>query len=256
MKTLRLVSGDQLCRSISALSDIDKAGDVVLMVEVSDEIKYVRHHKQKIVLILSAMRHFAETLRAEDISVDYIQLDDQGNSGSFTGELSRALARHHVQRIVVTEPGEWRVWAMMQNWAEEFSLPVEIREDHRFLCSRTSFANWAKGRKGFRMEHFYRSMRRQTGWLMDGDNQPLGGRWNYDTENRSKLPRHITIPPARRFSPDATTRRVMAQVGHSFADHFGELESFGWAVTREDALEALSYFTTNCLPRFGRYQDA
>ena len=106
MKTLRLVLGDQLSHSMSALRDIDRTRDVVLMVEVYDENTYVRHHKQKIVLVLSAMRHFAESLRAEGIRVDYVRLDDKGNSGSFTGELGRALSRHQVDRIVVTEPGD------------------------------------------------------------------------------------------------------------------------------------------------------
>jgi len=254
MATLRLVLGDQLSRGLSALRDID-AGDTVLMVEVHDEATYVRHHKQKIVLVLSAMRHFAESLRVEGIHVEYVRLEDRGNTGSFTGELGRALSRHSAGEIVVTEPGEWRVWEMMHAWGAEAGVPVEIREDDRFLCSRAEFAEWAKGRKGLRMEFFYRHMRRKTGWLMDGD-KPLGGRWNYDAENRKALPRNLAIPPARRFTPDAITRDVMTLVGQHFADHFGDLESFGWGVTREDALEALRHFIANCLPQFGDYQDA
>lgn len=255
MKTLRLILGDQLSRTASALREIDPARDVVLMVEVREETAYVRHHKQKIVLVLSAMRHFAKSLRAEGICVDYVRLDDEGNSGSFTGELGRALSRHRVDRIVVTEPGEWRVREMMQTWAKMFGRPVEIHEDDRFLCTRAEFANWAKGRKSFRMEFFYRQMRRKTGWLMNGD-QPEGGQWNYDSENRKALPKHLAIPPRRSFAPDAITRDVMMLVGQRFTDNFGDLGSFGWAVTREDALEALRHFITNCLPQFGNYQDA
>jgi deoxyribodipyrimidine photolyase-related protein len=255
MKTLRLILGDQLCRTLSALRDMDHTRDVVFMAEVHDETTYVRHHKQKLVLVLSAMRHFAESLRAEGMHMDYVQLDDKGNSGSFTGELGRALSRHHVDRIVVTQPGEWRVWEMMQTWGEEFDTPVELREDDRFLCSRAEFAHWAKGNKSFRLEYFYRHMRRKTGWLMTGD-KPEGGRWNYDEENRKKLPRNFQTPPARRFVPDAITREVMTLVRNRFADHFGQLESFDWAVTREDALQALQHFITHCLPQFGEYQDA
>ena len=255
MKTLRLVLGDQLCRSISALRDIDRNRDVVLMVEVYEENTYVRHHKQKIVLVLSAMRHFAESLRAEGIHVDYIQLDDKGNSGTFTGEVGRALSRHQVDRIVVTEPGEWRVWEMMHTWGEVFETSIEFREDDRFLCSRAEFADWALGRKNFRMEYFYRHMRRKTGWLMTED-KPQGGRWNYDDENRKVLPRNLTIPPSHRVIPDATTHAVMTLVGKRFSDHFGDLASFRWAVKREDALDALQHFIRDCLPQFGDYQDA
>ncbi|MGD2054570.1 MAG: cryptochrome/photolyase family protein, partial [Gammaproteobacteria bacterium] len=147
MKTLRLILGDQLSRSISSLGDIAIDSDVVLMVEVHDETTYVHHHKQKLVLVLSAMRHFAQQLHDEGIDVDYVELDDAGNSGSFTGELRRALSRHYIDRLVVTEPGEWRVWEMMQTWSDIFNIAVEIRNDDRFLCSRTDFANWAEGRK-------------------------------------------------------------------------------------------------------------
>ena len=255
MKTLRLILGDQLSRELSALRDIDPTCDVVLMVEVGDETTYVRHHKQKIALVLSAMRHFAELLRADGIAVDYVRLDDEGNTGSFTGELGRALSRHPVDRVIVTEPGEWRVWEIMQSWKHVLGTPVEIRDDDRFLCSRAEFANWAKGRKGLRMEFFYRYMRRKTGWLMNGS-EPEGGQWNYDPQNRKALPRHLALPPRRRFAPDAITRDVMTLVRQRFVDHFGDLESFGWAVTREDALEALRHFITHSLPQFGDYQDA
>ncbi|MDB5651716.1 MAG: cryptochrome/photolyase family protein [Hyphomicrobiales bacterium] len=182
MRTLRLVLGDQLSRELASLDDLE-AGDVVLMVEVAEETTYVPHHKQKIALILSAMRHFAEDLAADGVNVDYIRLDAPENSGSFTGELARAIARHRPERIVVTEPGEWRVREMMRGWSARFGLPVEIREDDRFFCSRGRFARWAEGRKSYRMEFFYREMRRETDLLMDGD-EPEGGNWNFDKDNR------------------------------------------------------------------------
>ncbi len=254
MATLRLILGDHLTREIAALDGL-AAGDVVLMVEVADETTYVPHHKQKIAFILSAMRHFAEELRQEGIAVDYVRLDDPENSGSFGGEVKRALARHAVDRIVVTEPGEWRVRAMMEAWAGETGLPVEIREDDRFVCSRGRFSRWAEGRKGFRMEFFYREMRRETGLLMEED-KPVGGQWNYDAENRKALPKEARPPRRLRFSPDAVTREVMDLVGARFADHFGDLEPFGWAVTRADALKALDHFITEALPQFGDVQDA
>jgi deoxyribodipyrimidine photolyase-related protein len=106
MKTLRLVLGDQLCRTISALRDVDHTRDVVFMAEVHDETTYVRHHKQKLVLVLSAMRHFAESLRAEGMLLDYVQLNDHGNTGSFTRELGGAFTssggtyRRHAARGV------------------------------------------------------------------------------------------------------------------------------------------------------------
>src|SRR5438128_8563564 len=111
---LRFVLGDQLNRRVSSLLDLDPELDVVLLVEVRDEATYVRHHKQKIAFLFAAMRHFAAALTAEGVTVDYVRLTDPHNTGSFTGELERAVTRHRLGRVVVTEPGEWRVWTMMQ----------------------------------------------------------------------------------------------------------------------------------------------
>ncbi|MFN3854332.1 MAG: cryptochrome/photolyase family protein [Phreatobacter sp.] len=252
---LRFVLGDHLTRTVAALRDLDPARDIVLMVEVAEETGYVPHHRQKIAFILSAMRHFAAELANEGIRVDYVRLDDPDNAGSFTGELRRAVARHRPARIVVTEPGEWRVRAMMADWQGLTGLPVEIREDDRFVCSHDRFARWAAGRKGYRMEFFYRDMRRQTGLLMR-DGAPEGGRWNFDAENRSPLPRGAAIPRRLRFSPDATTREVIALVERRFPEGFGDLAPFGWAVTRADALRALDHFIADCLAGFGDHQDA
>ncbi|MBM4224396.1 MAG: cryptochrome/photolyase family protein, partial [Gammaproteobacteria bacterium] len=104
MTTLRIILGDQLSLDLSALDDLDPARDVVLMMEVMEENTYVEHHKQKIVLVLAAMRHFAETLRQRGLKVDYVSLDASENTGSFTTEIQRAVARHRPSRIVLTEP--------------------------------------------------------------------------------------------------------------------------------------------------------
>jgi deoxyribodipyrimidine photolyase-related protein len=252
---LRFVLGDQLSRDLSSLADLDIDRDTVLMVEVADETRYVQHHPKKIALILSAMRHFAERLRAEGVAVDYVRLDQPGNSGSFLGELVRAVARHKPDRIVVTEPGEWRVLADMLSWQEATGTPVELREDTRFLCSTARFRDHASGRKQLRMEFFYREMRRATGLLMEGD-QPAGGAWNFDAENRKKLPKSVKPPPAFRIEPDAITRGVLDLVRARFADHFGQLDGFCFAVTREDASRAFGHFLTYGLAQFGDYQDA
>ncbi|WP_076528195.1 cryptochrome/photolyase family protein [Gemmobacter megaterium] len=255
MTRIVLVLGDQLSRGLSSLRDLDPAHDIVLMAELAEETTYVRHHKQKIALILSAMRHFAAGLRAEGIRVDYIALDDPANTGSFTKEVARAIPRHRPERIIVTEPGEWRVLQMIEGWEAQFGLPVEIREDDRFLCSLAEFRQWAAPRKTLRMEYFYRDMRRRTGFLMQGDD-PVGGQWNFDSQNRKALPTGLRPPPRRPKPPDAITQAVLDLVARRFPDTFGDLLPFRWAVTRHGALEALDRFVALSLPLFGEYQDA
>ena len=252
---LRVVLGDQLTPGVSALEGLDPKRDRVLLMEVMAECTYVPHHPQKIILILSAMRHFARALEARGVKVDYIRLDDPANTQSFAGEVARAVARHRPKRIIATHPGEWRVLQDMEAWEKTLGLPVEIRADHRFICDLPRFRAWAKGRKQYRMEFFYREMRRETGLLMEGD-EPAGGAWNYDAENRAALPAGVTPPAAPRFAPDEITREVMALVSTRFGAHFGAAENFAWPVTARDAEAALAAFIRDRLPRFGDYQDA
>ena len=255
MKVLRIVLGDQLSAELTALSDLDPGRDIILMMEVQAECIYVRHHKQKIVMVLAAMRHFADTLRMGGATVDYVKLDAADNSGSFTTEVQRAVARHRPTRMVITEPSEWRVQEMVNGWGSLTATPIEVRVDDRYFASRQRFAAWAGERRSWRMEHFYRDMRREHHILLEGE-LPAGGAWNYDQDNRKRLPAGMTAPGRRRFPPDTSTRGVMALVEQRFPDHFGELEEFGWPVTRADALLALQDFIAHGLPCFGDYQDA
>jgi deoxyribodipyrimidine photolyase-related protein len=252
---LRIVLGDQLTRSVASLRDLDPAADTVLLMEVMAECTYVRHHPRKIALVLAAMRHFADALRADGVRVRYIALDDAANTQSFRGEVLRATGDLQPVRIIATEPGEWRVAEDMRGWGEAAVRPVEIRPDDRFICSLADFARWAEGRRSLRMEFFYREMRRRTGILMEGDD-PVGGAWNFDAENRKKLDAQVRIPAPPSFKPDVCTRGVLALVGQRFADHFGTLDQFDLAVTPAQAEAALEAFVTRRLAHFGDFQDA
>lgn len=255
MKTLRFILGDHLTSGVSSLADIDVDHDIVLMVEVAEETTYVPHHKQKIALVLSAMRHFAAALEKRGVTVDYVRLDAPENTGSFTGELTRAIARCRPQRIIVTEPSEWRVRKALETWGQSVKTPLEIREDDRFFASHARFRKWASDRRQLRMEFLYRELRIDHHILMDGDT-PTGGKWNFDPENRKPLPAKASTPERLRFPPDAITREVMTLVTARFPKHFGDIETFDWPVTRRDALRALETFINDALPHFGDYQDA
>lgn len=255
MKTLVPVLGDQLTPTLSSLRDADPADTVVLMMEVGDETTYVRHHKQKIAYILSAMRHHAKALTKAGWAVDYVRLDDPDNSGSFTGEIARAVERHAPERIVVTEAGEWRVAAMLESWETIFGMPVEICPDDRFVATHAEFDAWASERKQLTMEFFYRDMRRKTGLLMDGK-KPVGDRWNFDKENRKPAKADLFMPQPHVFKPDAITKDVLALVAERFADHPGTLDGFAYAVTAKDAEKQAAYFLAKALPQFGDYEDA
>ncbi|MBT8428183.1 MAG: cryptochrome/photolyase family protein, partial [Erythrobacter sp.] len=253
------ILGDQLTRNLASIRGRTKDDTVILMMEVWDEATYVKHHKQKIALIFSAMRHFAEELRDAGWTVDYVKLDSEGNSGSFTGEVARAIEEHSPRLVSVVEAGEWRVREAMDQWADKFACEVEILGDDRFISTQAEFDEWAEDRKDLRMEFFYREMRRKTGLLMarEGDtDKPEGGDWNYDSENRKPPKEGLSAPERPKFEPDEITQDVIELVEDRFGDHFGSLERFGWPVTRDEAEEAADAFFAERIECFGPYQDA
>lgn len=255
MPQLCIIFGDQLTETLAALSHVRTGIDTVLMMEVAHEATSVGHHKQKIALIFSAMRHFAEALRAAGHRVRYVQLTDQDNTGSFTGELARALASDQYDGVILTEPSEWRVLEMVRGWETAFGIPVRVFDDNRFFASTADFARWANGRTTLTMEFFYRPLRQRTGLLMDGA-KPAGGAWNFDADNRKSLPKSLHPRPRPHLPRDAMTQDVLALVQHHFAGHFGTLDDFNWPVTRAQALACLDDFILYDLPLFGDYQDA
>ena len=252
---LRLILGDQLSHTISSLSDINAKEDVVLMCEVWEEATYVKHHKKKIAFLFSAMRHFAEELKENGHQVRYTRLDDDENAGSFRGEIERAVKDLQPEEIIVTFPGEYRVLEEIKSWQEAFGVPVTICPDDRFLCAPEEFEDWAKGRKELRMEYFYREMRKKHNILMNGD-QPEGGQWNYDSENRKPPKDGLGIPKPYVADKDQITEDVIALVSKRFESHFGDLEPFYFAVTRDQAIHVLERFIEQRLCHFGDYQDA
>lgn len=253
MAVLRLILGDQLSASLSSLRDY-ASGDVVIMAEVMEEAQYVPHHPKKIAFLFSAMRHFAEDLTRMGMDVRYIRLDDADNPGNLDDVVTLIRQQTGLGALVVTEPGEWRMLEKFRRWQQLF--PVEIRDDDRFLCSLDAFRRWAGSRKQLRMEFFYREMRKKHGLLIEPDGNPTGGQWNFDAENRKPPKKGLRSPPRLSHKKDGITRDVLDLVAARFGHHFGVLEPFHFAVTRDQALKEARHFIRNLLPMFGDYQDA
>jgi deoxyribodipyrimidine photolyase-related protein len=264
-RNLVLVLGDQLDEASAAFDGFDPACDSVWMAEVAEESEHVWTHKARIAIFLSAMRHFRQLLEHRGITVDYRELPATKQAREPTS-LAAALtasvnafrkAKQAPERLILMEPGEWRVRESLKAAADELGLPLEIRSCRHFFSTPEAFAEHAAGRKQLRLEYFYRPLRKQFDVLME-DGEPAGGEWNYDTANRGAFPKSGpgVLPAPASFPPDAITRHVIDLVTTRFASHPGSLERFDWPVTSDDAKRALADFLAHRLPTFGTYQDA
>jgi deoxyribodipyrimidine photolyase-related protein len=257
VRYLVLVLGDQLGWDSSALCDFDPQLDRLLMIEADSEAGEVWNHQARIALFLSGMRHFANAAHQRRWPCTYMKLDDPQWPATFAERLGHALTAHPPEALVVMETGAWRMERLIEAAAEQAQVPLRWVPDAHALCSREEFAAWAGHKKELRMEFFYRAMRQRHGVLMAGE-QPLGGQWNFDAENRkgfgAKGPGHVPAPA--QFAPDRVTQDVIALVRARFGQHPGTLAHFAWPVTREDALVALQHFIDHRLEHFGTWQDA
>ncbi|MDH3403536.1 MAG: cryptochrome/photolyase family protein [Acidobacteriota bacterium] len=248
---------DQLHLDYLSAAGLERAGDAVLQMELSDDFTHVPSHKQRTALVLSAMRHFAREIAGAGWRAAYVRVEDRRNDGDFGSQLVRACDALDPQRLVALRPGDFRTLKALRQAAAGLGLELELLEDPHFLVEPAAFASWAEGRKVLVMEHFYRWSRRRLGVLLCEDGKPEGGSWNYDADNRKPLGKdRPALPERRAFPPDAITREVLALVSRRFPDAPGSLDSFAWAVSREQALAALEHFVDRGLKHFGDYQDA
>jgi deoxyribodipyrimidine photolyase-related protein len=259
VRNLVIILGDQLDPNSLALADFDAATDVIWMAEVSEESTHVWSHKTRIALFFAAMRQFADSCRAQGWRVDYtdIAASSTAHYSSLIEALQASVATHQPARIVWVKPGDYRVETQLRAGITALKLELDERPDQHFLVDLADFGVWAKGRKEFRLEHFYRHFRKKLAVLMQGS-EPVGGQWNFDKENRKSFGRKgpgLFRAPLQ-FKPDATTAQAIADVERVFAEHPGKLSNFDWPVTPAQAHAALADFIEHRLAQFGDYQDA
>jgi deoxyribodipyrimidine photolyase-related protein len=257
LRRLVVVLGDQLDLDASAFDGFDPSQDAVWMAEAAEEATHVWSSKARIALFLAAMRHFAQALQEAGRPLHYRRLDDPSAPASLAEALRADLSRLAPKEVRMTAPGDWRVWQAIKAVVAQAGLTLTVCEDRHFYTTVRAFAAHAKGRRQLRLEHFYRAQRQQFGVLMQ-EGQPIGGRWNFDADNREVFGAEGPgmLPPRTRFEPDAITREVIELVQTRFGDHPGQLDDFAWPVTRAQALEALAVFVSERLPAFGPYEDA
>ena len=260
IRNLIIIFGDQLDPE-SAAFDGFVSSDAVVMAEVYEEATYIRQHKIRLVLFFSAMRHFRDELIAKGIPVHYRQIDDPQsdpqNHGSLAAELAARVKELRPEKIIMLEPGDYRISHEIKQQAAKLNVLLEIRPDRHFYCATDEFQSYAKPGKRLIMENFYRQMRVKHGVLMEGKD-PVGGQWNFDKDNRQPLTAAARreIRPPHAFKPDALTRKVIATVEERFPDSPGRLDHFDYPVTRAQAQQALKDFIQHRLTGFGPYEDA
>lgn len=252
--TIRLVLGDQLNAGHSWYSSSDS--DVLyVMMEIKPESEYVTHHIQKVVGIFAAMRGFATHLESEGHQVRYFHIHDTDNEHSFYQNVANLCEEYDVSKVEYQEPDEWRLDELLKKEFARINAEIVTVSTEHFYTTRLELQDMFLGKKQYLMERFYRQMRVKHNVLMDG-NEPVSGKWNYDQENRKKLPKNHPLVEPLAQTHDVSD--ILDQIKSAGITTIGSIdgEHFGWPISRSEALDTLDYFMEYLLPQFGKYQDA
>ena len=254
-KRLRLVLGDQLNRGHPWFDDTDD-DTLYVLAELHQEATYVRHHVQKVLAFFAAMAAFARALEESGHRVLHLDLDDTAGFDGLPALLSELLEASGAEAFGYQRPDEWRLLEQLSRFCDDLDLPTDCARTHHFLVPFAELDTRFPTDKQQRMEHFYRRIRKESGWLMDEDDKPVGGQWNYDVENRKAMPADVEPPDALLFDNDIGEAR--ARLEKHGIETIGRLEGdvLGWPVDRAQSRALLKHFVDELLPHFGDYQDA
>lgn len=255
MKTLRLILGDQLNQQHSWFND---PNDEVtyLMAEMRQETDYVKHHIQKIVAFFESMRNFKNWLNDRGHNVIYLQLDNPHNKQELTAILKHYIQAEAVEKFEYQFPDEYRLDQQLKDFCKTITIATEAFDTEHFYTERHDLESFFKGKKQLTMEYFYRNMRKKHGIMMAGNQQPEGGKWNFDKSNRKSWDGNPKIPHERGFRKDVSA--IIKMIDEADVNYFGNIDAtnFSWPTSRADSLKVLNYFCKNLLVHFGDYQDA
>ncbi|MDX2256589.1 MAG: cryptochrome/photolyase family protein [Pseudanabaenaceae cyanobacterium bins.39] len=221
---------------------------LLIFVESLQYATAIPHHKQKLVYILSSQRHLAIACHQQGYPV--LNLFTEGTHAE---AIAAFLEQYPHITLHYMQPSEWNPRSQMAALTDRFGDQLHMIPNQFFIADPQKYQS--KIKKGYRLETFYRELRKQTGYLMT-DGKPLGGKWNYDKDNRKSLPKNMAIPKVPQIEPDLITQEVMQLVKTYLPHNFGELEQFHFAVTRDRALDLATEFMQHRLPNFGAYEDA
>ncbi len=232
--------------------------DLTVLIEDSlffgDRQHPLRFHKQKLWLHRASMGRYADRLREEGETVDYVGY----RAGEPVTRTALAdLARAGTDTLICADPVDFILEKRLRTYADDLGLTLEFLDSPNFLNSATENQDWRSGQKRWFMAEFYKSQRRRLNVLMDGDN-PTGGKWSFDEDNRKKVPKNLLgqVPQLPIRSPDADEVDARASVLAEFPDHYGTLDQIIWPTSHGDAAEWLESFLCERFERFGTYEDA
>ena len=253
-KTLRLILGDQLNINHSWFTTMD-ASVTYLLMELRSETDYAQHHIQKVIGFFASMQNFAKALQQKGHQVIYIYLNDKSNLQTFDKNCEALITTNHFTNFEYQVPDEYRLDEHFKSFTSKLKITSNVCDTEHFYSTRNELKDLFAGKKMYLMETFYRYMRKKHQVLLEDGDKPLNGKWNFDEDNRQKLPKAHKPTAPLLFVNDVS--EIDKEIRNAGIKTIGTVDSknFVWPINRAQSLEVLDFFVENCLALFGTFQD-
>ena len=253
MKSLRIIFVDQLSSNNPTLEGMN-SNDILLFYEPMETFYEIKHHKQKITLLVSALRHHIERINHKNVIHQKIE---KNKKRDLVKLLKKIISDENVNKIIIAKPSDFKIYKDLMFFSQSSNIELEVLDDRKFISSASDFSEWASDKKTRIQEYYYRWLRKKYNIFMNEEGKPVGDKWNFDKDNRKGIKQlKSDIPERKKLVPDQITFDAMVDVEECFPKSIGTLENFSWATTHEEAENLLEDFIERYLLNYGSFQDA
>ena len=253
MKSLRIIFVDQLSSNNPTLEGMN-SNDILLFYEPIETFYEIKHHKQKITLLVSALRHHIERINHKNVIHQKIE---KNKKHDLVKLLKKIISDENVNKIIIAKPSDFKIYKDLMFFSQSSNIELEVLDDRKFISSASDFSEWASDKKTRIQEYYYRWLRKKYNIFMNEEGKPVGDKWNFDKDNRKGIKQlKSDIPERKKLVPDQITFDAMVDVEECFPKSIGTLENFSWATTHEEAENLLEDFIERYLLNYGSFQDA
>ena len=253
MKSLRIIFVDQLSSNNPTLEGMNP-NDILLFYEPIETFYEIKHHKQKITLLVSALRHLIEKINHKNVIHQKIE---KNKKHDLVKLLKKIISDENVNKIIIAKPSDFKIYKDLMFFSQSSNIELEVLDDRKFISSASDFSEWASDKKTRIQEYYYRWLRKKYNIFMNEEGKPVGDKWNFDKDNRKGIKQlKSDIPERKKLVPDQITFDAMVDVEECFPKSIGTLENFSWATTHEEAENLLEDFIERYLLNYGSFQDA
>jgi len=211
-------------------------------------------HKEKLVLHRASMKFYEQFLKEQGIVVHYIESFETQN---IVALLIEKLHASKVKHIHIVDPVDNWLLGKIKSGCKKYKMELTIYDSPNFLNTINQVTDFFSKKKTYFQTDFYTWQRKSRNILLEKDGKPLGGKWTYDADNRSKFPKKEFVPKIPSAPANKYISEAVSYVNKNYPNNYGTInEKRLFAINFIDTEKWLEKFLQDRFEKFGIYEDA